>query len=215
MGRSSIKTVDWSRLEIDFISSEITLTELCRRNKVSYPTAWVYKRDHDWDKKRASFRKERNKVSKAAVLEEQKALAVARFRSSEEIRSDAHNTSREMFDRIRELFIDPNTGKRRVRMPRLTSRQFKDYTEVVERTFKLQMLSAGHELTPETINHNSKVMVAGVSIEQIMQLPDDQLDKVLSVASKASDIGVSGGREASVEAEHSEDVSSEPKDGKV
>ena len=202
-------------MEAEYISSTCTLTGLCRKYKVTYTAAWKKKQELGWDKLRKQMERAKVEGAKTAVLKESARAAVEAFRTSEAIRLDVHRASNAVFKRVRDIFIDPRTGQPWMRPLRLTPRQMKDYVETIEKTFKLEMLSAGHELTPEVINHNSKIMVAGVSIEQIMQLPDDQLDKVLSVASKASDIGVSGGREASVEAEHSEDVSSEPKDGKV
>lgn len=177
MGRRPAYTIAWDVIRDDFISSTHSITFFLKKYKVSYTTFRAKMRSEKWEEEQKKFQRTRIEVAKKAVLEETDAAARAPFKTAQEVRAGAHEIAGHLREMIKDTFIDPKTGKKRAIRP--SPRMIKDLVDSLEKTYSLEMRTAGHALDPETVNH--RVLIAGgISIDQMANLSDEALDKVLA-----------------------------------
>ncbi len=180
------RRLNWKVIEEEFIESETSVMNFAKERGINYRKLFETIKAEGWLKKRDAHHLKRAKKKSAAIDKAAVADAVKRFRSSEDIRYDAAETAARVFKRVRAKFIDPRTGKDLIY--ETTPRAMKDLIDTLDKSFRLEMLAAGHDLLPETMNLNQRVLIAGVSQEQLAQLPDAELDRVLDAATTAAQL---------------------------
>lgn len=175
--------LDWKTIRIKFISSQLSVYAFSIAEKINYGQLLTESKKGKWKEARqaeaAKAAKEMGRQMRKAKI----ALAVREFIAAEELRLDAHILSRQVFAHVRDQFIDPTTGQPYNRL--LKSREVKDHMETIEKSFSLSMRSAGYEVAAETVNSNNRVLVAGLTQEQLQSMPDEQLDNVLGAVRAA------------------------------
>ena len=180
------KYINWDVIEEDFVAGELTAFALAEKHKVSYGMVCMKRKELNWDLKQTEWRSRRKVQGLDNIMNAQIQEVVNRFRSSEDIRASAADTFRTMSQVVRDAYIDPKTGKRRTRL--LTTRQQRELAETLDRTFKGEMQSSGHEVLANVIKLEGRVLVAGVTTDQLAALDDAALDRALAVADQAKQI---------------------------
>lgn len=180
------QTSDWGQVKLEFVTLGINAQTLAAKHCVGYASLQLRRKRENWDEARTAFLKELTASSHEVVKEVAAKTAVARFRSSEDIRADTHRTANIIAKRVADAFIDPKTGKP---IKGITPRNLKDYAEVLEKAYALEMGTAGHLIESDQINLNAKILHAGVSVEQFQQMNDADLDKVLELAAQTKLLG--------------------------
>ena len=166
--------IDWDTVKALFLSTTLSGAAFCKAHQLNYGSfalrqgAWIAE-------KKAQDLARAQKVS--AMAEQVRLdLHLGNFRASESIRSSTHYTAGILEQQVRARLFDSETGELR---KNLAPREMRDLVDVLDRAYALEMKTAGHYMEPEQLNVNQKLMVAGVTADQLMNATDEQLAKAL------------------------------------
>lgn len=165
---------DWPQLEHLFITSDMSLLAFAAQHKVNHNSIYQHAHKDQWVEKRDAFTKKKAAAAEGAIIADT-------FRTSEAVRLDYHKLSDTVRQKISSEFIDPTTGELTNRF--LPSRAINDHVNSLEKLYKLEMISGGHQ-TGEITRIDKRVLAVGVTVEQVQGLGDADLDLVLQTVKK-------------------------------